>query len=145
MLLRRGAIFFSRSYVIFEGRIAKTSVGFEPNWGFRDCYSSLITPMATKWWTKLDIARERWPIVCEGHPSNFKVSRLQNRRFDPDFIQTQNKENTKAPRHWSLSGAFTEDRWIPRTNGQLRGKFFHLMTSSWNPSDKPCSKNVEFR
>ena len=24
------------------------------------------------------------------------------------------------------------DRWIPRTNGQLRGIFFHLMTSSWN-------------
>ena len=24
------------------------------------------------------------------------------------------------------------DRWIPRTNGQLRGKCFHLMTSSWN-------------
>ena len=27
------------------------------------------------------------------------------------------------------------DRWIPRTNGQLRGKCFHLMTSSWNPYD----------
>ena len=24
------------------------------------------------------------------------------------------------------------DRWIPRTNGQLRGKCFHLMTSSWH-------------
>ena len=23
------------------------------------------------------------------------------------------------------------DRWIPRTKGQLRGKGFHLMTSSW--------------
>ena len=23
------------------------------------------------------------------------------------------------------------DRWIPRTNGQLCGKCFHLMTSSW--------------
>ena len=26
------------------------------------------------------------------------------------------------------------DRWIPRTKGQLRGKCFHLMTSSWNCS-----------
>ena len=25
---------------------------------------------------------------------------------------------------------FTGDRWIPRTDGQLRGKCFHLMTSS---------------
>ena len=24
------------------------------------------------------------------------------------------------------------DRWIPRTNGQQRGKCFHLMTSSWS-------------
>ena len=24
-----------------------------------------------------------------------------------------------------------QDRWIPRTNGQLRGKCLHLMTSSW--------------
>ena len=41
------------------------------------------------------------------------------------------KVNIKAPRHWPLCGEFTGDRWIPRTNGQLRGKCFHLMTSSW--------------
>ena len=29
------------------------------------------------------------------------------------------------------------DRWIPRTKGQLRGKCFHLMTSSWL-SDYRC-------
>ena len=46
------------------------------------------------------------------------------------FIQTQIKENSKAPRHWPLCGEFTGNRWIPRTNGQLRGKCFHLMTSS---------------
>ena len=27
------------------------------------------------------------------------------------------------------------DRWIPRTKGQLRGKCFHLMTSSWYKRD----------
>ena len=26
---------------------------------------------------------------------------------------------------------FTDDRWIPRTKGQWRGKCFHLLTSSW--------------
>ena len=46
------------------------------------------------------------------------------------FYETQIKENIKAPRHWPLCGEFTGDRWIPRTNGQLRGKYFHLMTSS---------------
>ena len=42
-----------------------------------------------------------------------------------------NQRNIKAPRHWPLCGKFTGDRWISRTNGQLRGKYFHLMTSSW--------------
>ena len=41
-------------------------------------------------------------------------------------------ENIKAPRHWPLCGEFTGDQWIPRTNGQSRGKCFHLMTSSWS-------------
>ena len=36
----------------------------------------------------------------------------------------------KAPRNWPLCGEFTGDRWIPRTNGQSRGKCFNLMTSS---------------
>ena len=54
------------------------------------------------------------------------------RLFTQPFIQTQIKENIKAPRHWPLCGEFTGDRWIPRTNGQLRGKCFHLMTSSCN-------------
>ena len=42
------------------------------------------------------------------------------------FVQAQIKENIKAPRYyWPLWG------WIPRTKGQWRGKWFHLMTSSW--------------
>ena len=48
-------------------------------------------------------------------------------------------ENIKTPRHWPLCGEFTGERWIPRTNGQLRGKCFHFMTSSW--WDKAFSKS----
>ena len=40
------------------------------------------------------------------------------------------QENIKALSHWPLCGEFTGNRWIPRTNGQQRGKCFHLMTSS---------------
>ena len=36
----------------------------------------------------------------------------------------------QTPRHWPLCGEFTGDWWIPRTNGQWRGKCFHSMTSS---------------
>ena len=57
-----------------------------------------------------------------------------SRLFSQPFIQTHIKENIKAPRHWPLCGEFTGDRWIPRTNGQKRGKCFHLMTSSWRQS-----------
>ena len=36
------------------------------------------------------------------------------------YSRRRSKENIKAPRHWSLWGEFTGDRWIPRTKGQLR-------------------------
>ena len=51
--------------------------------------------------------------------------------FTQALIQVQVKENIKAPHHWPLWGEFTGDRWIPRTNGQWRGKCFHLMMSSY--------------
>ena len=41
------------------------------------------------------------------------------------------QKNIKAPHHWNLCGEFTADQWTLRTNGQLRGKCFHLTTSSW--------------
>ena len=42
--------------------------------------------------------------------------------FTQSLIKAQIKENVKAPRHWPLCGDFSGDRWIPRTNGQQRGK-----------------------
>ena len=50
--------------------------------------------------------------------------------FTKPFVQTQNKENIKSPRHWPLWGEFIGDRWIPLTKGQWRGKCFHWMTYS---------------
>ena len=50
--------------------------------------------------------------------------------FTQPFIRAQIKENSKAPRHWPLCGEFIGDQWIPRINGQKRGKCFHSMTSS---------------
>ena len=40
-------------------------------------------------------------------------------------------DTDQSPHHCPLCGEFTGDRWIPHTNGQLQGKCFHLMTSSW--------------
>ena len=66
---------FSRSYVKFQGQTALKIVEFDPNWAFPDCNSSLNSPMAMKCCTKLVTTKERCPIVFQGHPSNFKVTR----------------------------------------------------------------------
>ena len=66
---------FSRSYVKFQGHTALKIVKFDPNWAYPDSNSSLNSPMAMKCCTKLETAKERCPIVFQGHPSNFKVTR----------------------------------------------------------------------
>ena len=50
--------------------------------------------------------------------------------FIQPFTHAQITENIKALHHWPLCREFTGDRWIPRTKDQLRGKCFHLITSS---------------
>ena len=69
--------------------------------------------------------------------ARWRLKSPASRLFTQPFIQARIKENFKAPRYRPLCGEFTGDRWIPRTNGQLCGKCFHLMTSScehisWN-------------
>ena len=49
MLLRR-------SSVKFQGQMALKSVEFDPDLAFPDCNSSLNSPMAMKWYTKLEVA-----------------------------------------------------------------------------------------
>ena len=66
---------FSRPYVKFQGHRALKIVEFDPDWAFPDCNSRLNSPMAMKCCTKLETAKERCPIVFQGHPSNFKVTR----------------------------------------------------------------------
>ena len=66
---------FSMSYVKFQGHTALKIVEFDPNWAFPDSNSILNSPMAMKCCTKLETAKERCPIVFQGHPSNFKVRR----------------------------------------------------------------------
>ena len=65
------------SYVKFQGHTALKIVEFDPNWAFPDCNSSLNSPMAMKCCTKLETAKERCPVVFQGHPSNFKVTRYK--------------------------------------------------------------------
>ena len=67
---------FSRPYVKFQGHTALKIAEFDPKIpAFPDCNSSLNTPMAMQCCTKFETAKERCPIVFQGHPSNFKVTR----------------------------------------------------------------------
>ena len=66
---------FSRSSIKLQGDIALKIVEFDSNWAFPDCNSSLNSPMAMKCCTKLETPKKRCPIVFQGHPSNFKVTR----------------------------------------------------------------------
>ena len=68
---------FSRSYVKLQVNTALKIVDFDPNWVFSDCISSLKSPMATKWCTKLEVAWKRCPIDFQGHTSNCKVTQLK--------------------------------------------------------------------
>ena len=47
---------FSRSAVRFQGHAALKIVKFDPDWAFPDCISSLNSSIATKWYTKLEVA-----------------------------------------------------------------------------------------
>ena len=76
---------FSRSYVKLQGHTALKIVDFDPNWAFLDCNSSLNSPMAMKCCTKLETAKERCPIVFQGHPSNFKVTRYKTSPILPQI------------------------------------------------------------
>ena len=67
--------YFSRSSIKFQGHIALEIVEFDSNWAFPDCNSSLNSTIAMKCCTKLETAKKRCPIVFQGHPSNFKVTR----------------------------------------------------------------------
>ena len=45
-----------------------------------------------------------------------------------DAYQRKHQSSASLAFVWGIH----RERWIPRTKGQLCGKFFHLMTSSWN-------------
>ena len=48
--------------------------------------------------------------------------------FYSDADQRKHQSSASLAFVWGIHW----DRWIPLTKGQLRGKCFHLMTSSWN-------------
>ena len=71
---RRGALLFFKIIRQISGSHGTKNCRVDLNWAFLDCNSSLNSPMALKWCTKLDVVLKRCPIVFQGHPSNVKVT-----------------------------------------------------------------------
>ena len=96
----------------------------------------LSEPMLISLPTYICVTRHQWvkewnPLPWH-HNERDGVSITGARFFAEPFVQAKTKENIKAPRHSPLWGEFTGDPWyFTHTNGQYRGKFFHLMILSW--------------
>ena len=106
---------FSRSSVKFQGHTALNIVEFDPNWAFPDCNSSLNSPMAMKCCTQLETAKERCPIVFQGHPSNFKVTRYKTSQILTQIgrFRTIGQSQLSNPSDLScfLATCFSERAW----------------------------------
>ena len=76
-----------------------------------DVITYLIYELSLQW------RRNEWDGASNHQPHDCLLNRLQI------------KENIKAERLWPLWGELTGHQWIPCTNGQWRGKCFHLMMS----------------
>ena len=82
---------FPRSSIKFQGNTGqKIANYFYLNWAFPDCNFSLNSPMDLKSCTKLDVLYKRCPIIFQGHPSNFKVTRAEKLmiwiKFEQDYL-----------------------------------------------------------
>ena len=77
---------FSRSSVKFQGYTTLKIVKFDPDWAFPDCNSSLNSLMDLKWYTTLDVILKTG-IIFRVHPSNCKVTRAENGRFESNLCK----------------------------------------------------------
>ena len=108
-----------------------------------DCYPSTLTAqqicrelVRTRWPFRMTLCvqRDSWTFVRIWQYSDVIMGAMASQITSLKIVYSavySGRENIKSPRHWPLWVEFTGDRWIPRKNGQLRGKCFHLMMSSW--------------
>ena len=67
-------IVFKVSHQILKSHMTKKITNFKLNWSFSDGNSSLNSPMAMGWCTKLEVVLKSCPILFQDHPSNLKVT-----------------------------------------------------------------------
>ena len=116
---------FARSYVKLQGHTAKKIVEFDPDWAFPDCNSNLNLLMDMKWYTKLDVVWKICLIIFRGHPSNFKVTRAKNRRFESNL----SKITRPVAAIKSLRFAFFLNELTAKIDNYLENKFVGARSS----------------
>ena len=125
----------SASLSNFKGHAAKKIVDFDPNWAFPDCISSLNSQMALKWCIKIEVPKKRCPVVFQGYPSNFKVTRLKKSSILTQIGSFRTVTPVWIP-HWLWNGAqrlkqhrrgtllfFKVIRQFSRSSGQIIANF----------------------
>ena len=81
-----------------------------------------FTPCDHSCW---NVTNKKFNMPC-GFRTNRTCDRTHNRLF-----RRRSKKTSKLHFTCPLWGEFTGHQWIPLIKGQYRGKYFHLMTSSW--------------
>ena len=67
----------------------------------------------------------RLEITLTSQWARWRLKSPASRLFTQLFIQTQIKENTKAPCHWPLCGEFTGDRWVKMAKWpEIKGQWY---------------------
>ena len=136
---------FPRSSIKFQGHTVQNITDFDPNWAFPDCNSSLNSPMAMKCCTKLETAKERCPIVFQGHSSNFKVTRYKTSPILTQIgrFRTIGRSQLSNPSDLPCSGSSIKFRghtgWKIDDSNPIWVRLLGRSQLS-NPSDLPCFK-----
>ena len=78
----------------------------------------------------------RIKAACRSHYTDVIMTTMASQITSLTVVYSTYYSDADQRKHQSSASlAFVwgihRDRWIPRTKGQLRGKCFHLMTSSW--------------
>ena len=113
----------------------KKIVEFDPGWAFPDCNSSLNSPIATKWCTKLEVAQKRCPIVFQGHRSNFEITRLKKIvDFDPNWAFPDCNSSLNSPMVMKCCTKLEATYWVfPDCNSSVNSQ----MVTKW------CTKHEQ--
>ena len=78
-----------------------------------------------------------FPLQLPSHYNDVTMSAMASQITSLPIVYLTVSSSVDQRKHQSsaslafVCGEFTGDRWIARTKGQLRGKCFHLMTSSY--------------